>query len=87
MKIQCSRLNKFIKTQTDVIHKHIDEHKWLRRIEDDNEALSSFINDYGWLIREMYCSHVCDEGGDCVIAEKMKKEGDLLRNKLPKKEG
>jgi len=87
MKTKCSRLNKFMKTQTDVIQKHLGEHKWLRKIENDDEALSSFISDYGWLIREMYCSHVCDEREDCTIAEEMKKEGDLLRNKLPKKEG
>ena len=85
MKTKCSRLNKFMKTQTDVIHKHLGEHKWLRKIEDDNTALESFINDYGWLIREMYCAHICDERSDCTIADKLKKDGDLLRDHLPKK--
>jgi hypothetical protein len=82
MKTQCSRLNKFMKTQADVIQKHLGEHKWLRKIEDDNDALDSFIRDYGWLIREMYCAHICDEKDDCTIADEMKKDGDLLRNKI-----
>ena len=74
-----------MKTQTDVIEKHLGEHKWLRKIKDDNEAVSSFVDDYGWLIREMYCTHICDEREDCQIADKLKKDGDLLRDHLPKK--
>ena len=76
-----------MKTQTDVIKRHLGEHKWLRKIEDDNQALESFINDYGWLIREMYCAHTCEDREDCEIADKLMKEGDLLRNKHPNKEG
>ena len=76
-----------MKTQMGVIERHLGEHKWLRKIEDDNQALESFINDYGWLIREMYCAHVCEEREDCEIADKLKKEGDLLRHKHQKTEG
>ena len=53
-------------------------------IEDDNEALGSFIKDYGWLIREMYCTHVCKFREGCTIAAEMSSNGDLLRNHLPK---
>lgn len=69
-----------MKAQLEVVKKHLDEHKYLRRIEDSNEALDSFIKDYGWLIREMYCSKICSVREDCEVASQMSSSGDLLRN-------
>ena len=69
-----------MKAQLEVVRKHLDEHKYLRRIEDSNEALDSFIKDYGWLIREMYCSKICSMREGCEIASQMSSSGDLLRN-------
>jgi len=73
-----------MKTQLEVVKRHLDEHKYLRQIEDKNEALDSFIKDYGWLIREMYCTTACPHRVGCTIASHLSESGDLLRNKLPK---
>ena len=78
--VSCQRLSEFMKTQLEVVRKHLDEHKYLRRIEDSNVALDSFIKDYGWLIREMYCSKICSIREGCEIAAQMSSSGDLLRN-------
>ena len=71
-----------MRTQLDVIQKHLDEHKWFRHIEDKGEAIISFIDDYGWLIRELYCTRICEFRHDCKISEHLSSSGDLLSNKL-----
>ena len=78
--VSCQRLSEFMKTQLEVVRKHLDEHKYLRRIEDSNEALDSFIKDYGWLMREMYCTKICSLRDGCEIASKLSASGDLLRD-------
>jgi hypothetical protein len=77
----CECLKDFLKMETDVIQKHLEEHKWLRHLEDKNEAVSSFVADYGWLVRELYCTRICDKRADCKIAEELSKDGDLLKNR------
>ena len=77
----CEHLKEFMKTQLDVVQKHLDEHKYLRNIENKDEALNSFIADYGWLIREMYCTRICELKVNCEIASELSNSGDLLRNR------
>jgi hypothetical protein len=78
----CQHLREFMKTQMEVIHKHIDEHKYLRKMEDKDEALASFINDYGWLVRELFCTHICNARTECEISMELSQSGDLLRNRI-----
>lgn len=73
-----------MKTQLEVIGRHLDEHKYLRQIADKNEALDSFIRDYGWLIREMYCTKICERREGCQIAAHLSSSGDLLKDHLSK---
>ena len=82
--VECKQLFKFIKTQCEIVKKHIDEHKYLRKIDDKNEALESFIFDYGWLIREIYCTTVCENRENCQIADDLKESGDLLSKRVKK---
>ena len=80
--VSCQHLKEFMQTQFEVIKRHLDEHKYLRRIEYKNDALTSFINDYGWLIRELYCTRICEFRNNCNIAMDLSKSGDLLSNHL-----
>lgn len=80
----CKHLVAFMRTQMDVVQKHLDEHKWLRHIEDKNTALDSFISDYGWLIREMYCTRICELRMECQIASELSSSGDLLSKRIKK---
>jgi len=74
-----------MKTQLDVVQKHLDEHRYLRKIKDRNEALQSFIEDYGWLIRELYCTRICELRSDCETAMELSQSGDLLSKREEKK--
>ena len=78
----CECLSEFIKAQMDVIIKHLDEHKYLRSISDREKAISSFVNDYGWLFRELYCTKICPKRAACKIAEKLRNRGDLLQDHI-----
>jgi hypothetical protein len=69
-----------MKAQLEVVGRHLDEHKYLRHMDDKEKALESFINDYGWVIREMYCTRICSVREGCEIASQMSSSGDLLRN-------
>lgn len=79
---QCQCLSDFMKAQKEIITRHLDEHKWLRHIEDKNEAASSFIDSYGWIIREMFCTKICGKRDTCEIANKLSKSGDLLKDHI-----
>ena len=78
----CQHLSEFMRTQMDIVKKHLDEHKYLRKISDRNIALESFISDYGWLVREFYCTRICEEKCSCNIATELSRSGDLLKNHL-----
>ncbi len=80
MNSQCQCLSDFMKAQMDVVSKHLDEHKYLRNMGDKQEALQSFIAEYGWLIRELYCTRICEFRHECEIALQLSSSGDLLRN-------
>ena len=80
MNNQCECLSDFMKAQMDVVSKHLDEHRYLRSMADKQQALESFIKDYGWLIREMYCTRICEHRSTCEIAIQLSSSGDLLRN-------
>lgn len=71
-----------MKTQLEIVKKHLDEHKYLRKIEDRNDALDSFISDYGWLIRELYCTRICEIRHDCKLAAELSQSGDLLSKRV-----
>jgi hypothetical protein len=77
---ECQHLAAFMRTQLDVIQKHLDEHRYLRKIADKEAAVASFVADYGWLIRELYCTRICEKREGCTIATELSSSGDLLRN-------
>ncbi len=78
----CRELSKFMRIQLDVVKKHLDEHRYLRKIEDKDIALESFISDYGWLIRELYCTRICELRDGCEIATELSSSGDLLSKRM-----
>jgi hypothetical protein len=74
-----------MRTQIEIIHRHLDEHKYLRQLEGREEAVASFVEDYGWLIRELYCTRICQESAGCPIAAELSSSGDLLSKRVKKK--
>lgn len=71
----CIRLAEFLRIERSIIQKHIDRHMWFQHISDQNSAVSDFNNKYGWLMRELFCGHVCEMRGACAIAAEIIQEG------------
>lgn len=82
MNDKCQCLADFLKTQREVISRHLEEHKYLRHITDKEQAVGTFIEDYGFLIREMYCTGICSKRNECDIALRLSKVGDLLKDHI-----
>ena len=79
----CTRLSKLLAVEVKVIRKHLSDHKWFRHIQNDEDAIANFIQEYGWLMREMYCNCVCESRAECSIADKLLGNEMSRRKKLP----
>ena len=69
MTTACDHLSDLLKIQEDIIRKNLDAHKWLRHIPDREQGMIDFIETYGWILREIYCGHVCPTRDKCDIAK------------------
>jgi len=49
----------------DILARHLDQHKWFRRIPDADAGRRDFLERYGWLVREMYCGYACTSRRGC----------------------
>ena len=65
---QCVRLKDILDAQIEIIERHIDQHKWFHRFQNRDEAIADFIEKYGFIMREFYCSRICEDRFDCEIA-------------------
>jgi len=74
MSERCEHLREFLDLEVDVIKRHLDEHKWFRHIVDENAGVEDFIKSYGWLIREIFCSVICEDKDTCGWKEEMFKD-------------
>jgi hypothetical protein len=63
----CTRVGDLVRAELSVIMSHIEKHKWFRHIEDDNEALKSFNDEFGPLLRDMFCRFACEDRHDCKL--------------------
>jgi len=66
----CKHLQEILEAQKDVIERHIDQHKWFNQIDNREQAACDFIEKYGFIMREFYCSRICRERFDCELAQK-----------------
>lgn len=69
MQEMCTHLKDLVSAELSIIERNIDKHKWLRHIEDKNEAVADFIEKYIWVVREMYCGYVCKDKDNCILAQ------------------
>jgi hypothetical protein len=67
---ECKRLHDILDAQVDIIERHIDQHKWFHGIANKDQAISDFIEKYGFIMREFYCSRVCKDRFDCEVAQR-----------------
>ena len=67
----CDHLKEFVDVQIKVMNRHIDKHKWFNGIENEEDAMVDFIKKYGWIMREIYCNHVCERKDECELIESL----------------
>ena len=67
--LKCTRLREFVFVQIDIIKRHLDKHKWYNGIADETTGTVDFVRKYGWLMRDVYCHHVCDRATECPLAD------------------
>jgi len=64
---KCTRVGDLAQAELNVIQSHISKHKWYRHIQDDTEALKSFNDEFGPMLRDMYCRFACGDRHDCEL--------------------
>ena len=74
--VGCRHITHLLRIEKKVIRDHLAEHKWFRHIEDENEGVIAFIEEYGWIMREMYCGCVCKDRKNCELAQRFVQEDD-----------
>jgi hypothetical protein len=67
---ECKHLHDILDAQIDIIERHIDKHKWFQGIENKDKAIFDFIEKYGFIMREFYCSRACKDRFECELAQK-----------------
>lgn len=70
----CDHLKDFLGLEKEIILRHIQNHKWFRHIGDYNEGVADFIENYGWLMRDMYCTSICPYREECAISRELAAE-------------
>lgn len=65
----CKHLQEILDAQKDIIERHVDQHKWFQQIEKREEAVRDFVEKYGFIMREFYCSRICHDRFDCQLAQ------------------
>ncbi|MFH1481168.1 MAG: hypothetical protein ABIG67_07860 [Pseudomonadota bacterium] len=66
---ECRHLRGILDAQIDIIERHIERHKWFQHIHSKDKAAQDFIEKYGFIMREFYCSRICEDRFDCEIAQ------------------
>jgi len=72
----CTRVGDLTKAEIDVIKSHLEKHKWYRGIQNDEEALMSFNEEFGPILRDMYCRYGCPDREDCEVMLKGRKKNE-----------
>ena len=65
----CTHLQDILEAQRDIIERHVDQHKWFQQINNKEEAIRDFIEKYGFIMREFYCSRICGDRFKCELAQ------------------
>ena len=61
----CTNLKGLLSTERAAIQFHLDAHIREDPAADRREAVRSFIEGYGGLMRELYCAHICQDRAQC----------------------
>ena len=67
---ECRHLQDILASQIELIERHVDQHKWFQGIENRDQAVRDFVDKYGFIMREFYCSRICEDRFECELAQR-----------------
>ena len=65
MEHDCNHIKELNQVQAEIIEKHVEKHKFYRKIVDRDQAILDFIKSFGWAFRESFCRG-CRDRHECV---------------------
>jgi len=65
---KCTNLNGLLATEKAAIRCHLDAQLFAAQPLERHEAVRSFIEGYGGMMRDLYCAHICPERAHCEVA-------------------
>ena len=77
----CTNLKGLLSMERAAIRCHLDTHPFPSPPTDPREAVRSFIEGYGALMRTLYCSHVCPDRAHCGLAQPRAEEAGAVAEK------
>ena len=76
--LQCTNLNGLLSMERAAIRCHLDALVVVAQPHERREAVRTFIEGYGGLMKTMYCSHVCPDRSRCGLAQYRRPEEAVL---------
>ncbi len=74
----CTNLNGLLSTERAAIQFHLDAHHSVEHQTNRREAVRSFIEGYGGLMRELYCAYVCHDRAQCEAVRRRHVGGNFV---------
>ncbi len=60
----CTHLKELVLEEENIIKRHMDEYMKSKNIKDVTEAKIKFVEEYGWIMKEIYCD-LCPDNKTC----------------------
>ena len=83
----CEHFRKFFGASKEIIRRHLNNNKWYNHIAELDAAVDNFAQEYGEILREIYCDLACPVGGCVRYDEHLKKNGYPKLGLAPKMNG
>lgn len=71
--MHCKYLKELVSEERNIIERHLEEYKECKHIGNATEAKIKFVEEYGWIMREIFCD-LCLENKNCKIYKKLMKK-------------
>ena len=83
----CEHFRVFFNASKEIIRRHLNNNKWYNHIVELDAAVANFAEEYGEILREIYCDVACPVGGCARYEEHLKRNGYPKLNLAPKMNG
>lgn len=72
----CKHLRELLLEEGNIIKRHLEEYKECKQLSNLTEAKIKFVEEYGWIMREIFCD-LCSENKNCKIYKELLKKSNF----------